>query len=150
MLREPLLYLSLYFKQHRSDYYELLNEVRQTGDWESWLAFFLDGVRSTADAAVSTSHRLLELFAADRAGLEQRGGRRAGSALRVYDALRAQPILSLPAAGSRTGLSFHTTASAMDLLVEHGIAREITGRRRGRLFAHERYIAILNEGTEKA
>ena len=148
VLREPLLYLSLHFKQHRSDYYDLLNDVRRNGDWESWLAFFLDGVRTTADAAVSTSHRLLELFAADRALIEQRGGRRAGSALRVYDALRAQPILSLPAACTRTGLSYHTTASAMELLVERRIARETTGKRRGRLFAHDRYLAILDEGTE--
>ena len=148
VLREPLLYLSLHFKQHRSDYYDLLNDVRRSGDWESWLAFFIDGVRTTADAAVSTSHRLLELFAADRAVIGQRGGRRAGSALRVYDALRAQPVLSLPAARTRTGLSYHTTASAMNLLVECGIAREITGKRRGRLFAYDRYLAILNEGTE--
>ena len=148
VLREPLLYLSLYFKQHRAEYYDLLNGVRRNGDWESWLAFFLDGVRTTADAAASTSRRLLDLFNADRTAIEESGGRRAGSALRVYDALRAQPILSLPAAGSRTGLSFHTTASAMELLVERRIAREITGKRRGRLFVHDRYLAILNEGTE--
>ena len=148
MLREPLLYLSLHFKQHRTAYYDLLTNVRRTGDWEAWLVFFIDGVRTTADGAVSTSHRLLELFAADRSTIEQRGGRRAGSALRVYDALKAQPILSLPSAGARTGLAFRTTASAMELLVEQGIAREITGKRRGRLFVHDRYLAILNEGTE--
>lgn len=148
VLREPLLYLSLYFKQHRSDYYALLNDVRRTGDWESWLAFFVAGVRSTADGAVSTSRRLLDLFAADRAAVEQRGGRRAGSALRVYEALKAQPILSLPAASARTGLAFRTAASAMELLAEQGLAREITGKRRGRLFVHDRYLAILNEGTE--
>lgn len=148
VLREPLLYLSLHFKQHRTAYYDLLTNVRRTGDWEAWLVFFIDGVRTTADGAVSTSHRLLELFAADRSTIEQRGGRRAGSALRVYDALKAQPILSLPSAGARTGLAFRTTASAMELLVEQGIAREITGKRRGRLFVHDRYLAILNEGTE--
>ena len=148
VLHEPLLYLSLYFKQHRTDYYELLNVVRRTGDWEAWLAFFIDGVRTAADGAVSTSHRLLELFATDRAAIEQRGGRRAGSALRMYDVLKAQPILSLPAASARTGLSFRTAASAMAILVEQGIAREITGQRRGRLFVHDRYLGILNEGTE--
>ena len=140
--------MSLYFKQHRADYYELLNDVRRTGDWEAWLAFFIDGVRATADGAVSASHRLLELFATDRTTIEQRGGRRAGSALRVHDALKAQPIMSLPSAGARTGLAFRTTATAMELLVDLGIAREITGKRRGRLFVHDRYLAILNEGTE--
>ena len=148
VLQEPLLYLSLYFKQHRTNYYELLNDVRRTGDWEAWLAFFIDGVRITADGAASTSRRLLELFATDRAAIEETGGRRAGSALRVYDALKAQPILSLPSAGARTGLAFRTTATAMALLVDLGIARETTGKRRGRLFVHDRYLAILNEGTE--
>ena len=148
VLREPLLYLSLYFKQHRAAYYDLLNDVRSTGNWEAWLAFFIDGVRTTADGVVATSHRLLELFATDRRTIEQRGGRRAGSALRVYDTLTAQPILSLPSAGARTGLAFRTAASAMELLAELDIAREITGKRRGRLFVHDRYLAILNEGTE--
>ena len=148
VLREPLLYLSLHFKQHRTAYYDLLNDVRRTGDWESWLAFFIDGVRATADGAVSTSRRLAALFTADRTALEQRYGRRAGSALRVYGALTEQPMLSLPAASAQTGLAFRTAASAMELLVQQGIAREITGKRRGRLFVHDRYLAILNEGTE--
>lgn len=66
----------------------------------------------------------------------------------VYDALKAQPILSLSSARARTGLAFRTAASAMELLVEQGIARELTGKRRGRLFVHDRYLALLNEGTE--
>ena len=148
VLREPLLYLSLHFKQHRTAYYDLLTNVRRTGDWEAWLVFFIDGVRTTAEGAVSTSRRLSQLFAADRAAIEERCGRRAGSALRLYGALTEQPILSLPLASTRTGLVFRTAASAMDLLVEQGIAREITGKRRGRLFVHDRYLAILNEGTE--
>ena len=76
------------------------------------------------------------------------GGRRTGSTLRVHDALKAQPILSLPVACRGTKLSFQTAASAMELLVEHGIAREITGKRRDRLFVYEQYLSILNEGTE--
>ena len=148
VLREPLLYLSLYFKQHRTAYYDLLNHVRRTGDWESWLDFFIEGVRATADGAVSTSRRLSALFHADRAAIQQRCGRRAGSALRVYAALTAQPMLSLPAASARTGLAFRTAATAMERLAEQGIAREITGKRRGRVFVHDRYLDILNEGTE--
>ncbi len=147
VLREPLLYLSLYFKQHRSIYYDLLDRVRRTGDWEAWLAFFLEGVRITADGAVGTSGRLLDLFASDRARIE-RQGRRAGSALRVHDALKARPILSLPEARNRAKLSFPAVSTAMNTLVGLGIAREITGKLRSRLFAYERYISILNEGTE--
>ena len=149
VLRDPLLYLSLYLKQRRGAYYALLDQVRRTGDWEAWLAFFLDGVREAAEAAVSTSGRLLERLASDRAAVERRG-RRAGSALRVHDALSARPILSLRQICARTGLSFPASSSAMRLLVDLGIAREITGRPRNRLFVYARYLAILNEGTEPA
>ena len=149
VLRDPLLYLSLYLKQRRGAYYALLDQVRRTGDWEAWIAFFLDGVREAAEAAVSTSGRLLERLASDRAAVERRG-RRAGSALRVHDALSARPILSLRQICARTGLSFPASSSAMRLLVDLGIAREITGRPRNRLFVYARYLAILNEGTEPA
>ena len=149
VLRQPLLYLSLYFKQHRNTYYDLLNHVRRTGDWEAWLAFFLEGVRLTSEGAVSTAQRLSHMFQNDRNRIEQAGGRKAGSGLRVHDALKSQPILSLPAARRKTNLSFQAAASAMELLNTHGIAREITGKRRGRLFVYDQYLSILNEGTER-
>jgi Fic family protein len=147
VLREPLLYLSLHLKQHRTDYYSLLDQVRREGDWEAWLAFFLEGVRVTAEGAVETAQRLSALFGDDRAKIEP-SGRRVGSALRVHEALKARPILSLPAICERTGLSFPAASSAMDLLVELGMARELTGKRRNRLFVYDRYLVILNEGTE--
>ena len=148
VLRQPLLYLSLYFKQRRSEYYDLLNRVRRTGDWEEWLTFFLEGVRVTAEGAVATSRNLVEMFASDRATIERRAGRRAGSALRVHDALKVRPVLSLPRVCEHTKLSFPTAANAMSLLVELGIASEVTGRARNRKFAYDRYISILQEGTE--
>ena len=148
VLRQPLLYLSLYFKQHRDTYYDLLNHVRRTGDWEAWLAFFLEGVKLTAEGAVSTAQRLSLMFHDDHDRIEAAGSRKTGSALRVHDALKAQPILSLPVARRDTKLSFQTAASAMELLVKHGIAREITGKRRDRLFVYDQYLSILNEGTE--
>ena len=147
MLREPLLYLSLYFKQHRDTYYDLLTRVRSTGDWEAWLAFFLEGVQQTATGAVSAAQRIARVFEEDRARIETTG-RRAGSVLRVHEVLKARPILSLPEVRNRTTLSFPTASSAMELLVEHGIAREITGKRRDRVFVYEQYLSILNEETE--
>ena len=146
-LRDPVLYLSLFFKQHRSVYYQMLDRVRQTGDWERWLDFFLEGVRETADGAVATTLRLSELFASDRERV-QSSGRRAISALQVYRELMAQPILSLADAAERTGLAFNTTANAMAVLANLGIARELTGGRRNRLFAYDAYLSILSEGTE--
>lgn len=148
MLRQPLLYLSMYFKQHRDTYYEMLNHVRRTGDWETWLMFFLEGVKSMAEGAVSTAQRLSRMFDNDRNKVQEWGGRRTGSALRLHAALKSQPILSLPAACRNTSLSFPTTSAAMELLARNGIAREITGKRRNRLFAYDQYLSILNEGTE--
>lgn len=148
MLREPLLYLSLYFKKHRSTYYDLLNHVRRTGDWEKWLMFFLTGVRITAENAVTTYGRLSEMFALDRDTIAQQGRGRAGSILRVHEALKEKPILSLPKICERTNLSFPTASTAMEWLVKREIAREITGKRQGKLFAYDRYLAILNDEDE--
>ncbi|MBN1836297.1 MAG: Fic family protein [Spirochaetales bacterium] len=147
LLREPLLYLSLYLRQNRSRYYELLDRVRHTGDWEQWLSFFLQGVFETAESAVSTAGRLAKMFSADRA-TAQHGGRRAGSALRVHEALKARPLLSLAQVCRATGLSFPAASSGMGLLTDLGIARELTGRRRNRLFVYDQYLSILNEGIE--
>lgn len=147
ILREPLLYLSLYLKQHRARYYELLDVVRRDGDWEAWLDFFLEGVRESADGAVSTAQRLDTLFQEDRERIVP-VGRRAGSGLRVHDALKHRPITSAHRVTETTGLSFPTASSTLELLVELGIAREITGKRRNRIFAYDRYLATLNEGTE--
>ena len=150
VLREPLLYLSLYLKQHRETYYDLLNQVRRTGDWEAWLAFFLEGVAQTAEGAVETAERLSAMFEKDADRIGEAGGRRTGSALRVHEALMSQPILSIPGVRRLTRLSFQAAASAMELLANEGIAREITGRRRDRLFVYDRYLSVLGEGTEPA
>jgi Fic family protein len=146
ILREPLLYLSVYFKQNRDEYYRLLDIIRKEGDWEAWIMFFLEGVARTADSAVATARRLVTLFDEDRKKI-QTGGRRAGSALRVYDIFKTRPILNLQEASQKTDLSFPATGTGMDLLVESGIARELTGKRRSRIFAYDRYLVILGEGT---
>jgi len=144
---EPLLYLSLFFKQHRSRYYELLDGVRQQGDWEAWIDFFLEGVESTASAAVTTAHRLLELFRSDEARLKGLG--RSGPSVRLgYAALRRRPLTGTKQLKELSGLSFPTASKAIETLVDLGIAREITGGRRNRLFAYDAYLAILSEGTE--
>jgi Fic family protein len=147
VLREPLLYLSYYFKQHRAEYYRLLDNVRTAGDWEAWLDFFLEGVAITAQSAVDTAHLLLALFR-DDAARAQTLGRAAANALRVFDAFRARPLATLPALTNQTGASYPTVARAVEALENLGIVREITGRKRERVFAYTRYLDILNEGTE--
>lgn len=147
VLGQPLLYLSLFFKQHRSRYYELLDGVRQNGDWEAWIDFFLEGVESTASGAVATAQRLLELFRVDEARLMGLG-RSGVSVQQCYRALRRRPLTSINQLRELSGLSFPTASKAIETLVGLGIAREITGGRRNRLFAYDAYLAILSEGTE--
>jgi len=147
VLREPLLYLSVYFKQHRAEYYRLLDVVRQDGDWEAWLDFFLDGVTETAGSAVDTAHRLLALFDEDAARV-QRLGRAAANVLRIFDALRSRPLGTLNDLTARTGVSHATAERAVSSLQNLGIVAEITGRKRDRVYAYRQYLDILNEGTE--
>ena len=147
LLREPLLYLSLYFKRNRSTYYRLLDEMRHTGDWEAWLRFFLEGVGEVAESAVATARSVSDTIRDDRARVG-REGRRAGSALRVHQSAVERPLGRIRDMARRTGLSAPTVAAALGLLEELGIVCETTGRRRNRVFRYERYLAALEEGTE--
>ncbi|MBA4147085.1 MAG: Fic family protein [Verrucomicrobia bacterium] len=147
LLSEPLLYLSLYLKQHRPLYYELLDRVRATGDWEAWVDFFLEGVDQTARSAVQTARRLVDLFEADTGRIQQ-SGRAAANALRVLAALRHRPVLTLKSVCDNHGLTFPTASKAMQSLVTAGIARELTGQRRNRVFVYDGYLSILNEGGQ--
>lgn len=147
LLRAPLLYLSLFFKQHRARYYDLLDGIRRNGDWEAWLLFFLEGVETTAIDACDMAQRLAAMFTEHRVMIEALG-RRGRSALDVHDALKSRPVTTLRAVAEATGLSFPAVGSAMELLIEHAIVRETTGKRRGRVFVYAPYLDILNEGTD--
>lgn len=148
VLRQPLLYLSLYFKQHRAVYYERLDGVRANGDWEAWVDFFLEGVEQTAQGAVDTARRLVALFQADTQRVQEAGGRNAANVLRVLDTLRHRPMCSLRQISGRTGITFPTASKAMLALVDIGIARELTGQRRNRVFVYDAYLQVLNEGGD--
>jgi Fic family protein len=147
ILHEPLLYLSLYFKQHRPRYYELLGRVRTEGAWNDWLAFFADGVTTTAEGAVDTARTLVALFAQDR---DRIGGigRGAGSAMRVHHELQRRPVSSVRSVTQASGLSEPTVGKAIATLAKLGIVREATGRQRNRVFVYTRYLDLLNLGTE--
>lgn len=146
-LKEPVLYLSLYFKTHRKRYYELLQRVRETGDWESWISFFLEGVIETATQATETARQLLELFEKDRRAISALG-RPAASTLRVHELLQKRPLLSVPATTKELALSKPTVAKSMEHLAKLGIVREITAKQRRRVYAYVRYLDILNQGTD--
>jgi len=147
VLSQPLLYLSLYFKQHRQEYYRLLDLARIEGEWEAWIDFFLEGVRHTATNAVETARRLVHLFEQDQIKIQSLG-RVSSTTLRVFHSLRERPLLTVNEVCRRTGLSFPAASKGMQALERLKIVKEITGRQRNRVFAYNQYLAILNEGTE--
>jgi len=147
VLRKPLLYLSLYLKSHRAEYYRLLQEVRENGAWEAWLDFFLAGVADTANQAFDAATRIVDLFKEDRERIMAESDR-AGSALRVHDLSQQNPFLTANQLVERTGLSAPTVNAVLADLERLGVIDEITGRKRGRVFGYRRYPAILSEGTE--
>ncbi len=147
VLREPMLYLSLYFKTHRRYYYELLNNVRLTGDWEAWLDFFAEAVMVTATQAVETAQQLLDLSNNDRdkiSGL----GRAAASTLQVHRALMEHPIVTSGWIVEKTGITPATVNKALSHLEQLGIVKELTAQKRNRLFSYAGYIEIMSRGTE--
>ena len=146
-LKQPLLYLSLYFKKHRSQYYDQLQRIRTEGAWEEWLKFFLEGTATTAREAAETATRILSLFSRDRQKI-QRLGRSAGSALRVHEYMQTKPIANIAATAKALKLSIPTVTVALNHLVRIGIVEEVTGKRRDRIFTYSRYFNIVSEGTE--
>ncbi len=147
LLREPLLYLSLYLKQNRDRYYELLERVRVEGDWEEWVRFFATGVEETANSAVTTAHRLLEVSREDRLRV-QGVGRIAGSALQIHHALLSRPINTIARLSGETKLSVPAVTDSLKALTQLGLVREITGRKRGRVYAYSSYLDVLQQGME--
>jgi Fic family protein len=146
-LREPLLYLSLYLKKHRSHYYAILNDVRTRGNWELWLEFFLDAVTQTAQQAVGTVQLLQELQAKDVRSIETLG-RISPSVKRVHDSLSRRPVATIRLLSQRCKLNVVTVGKCMLRLKELGIVNELTGHRRNRVFIYQKYLEILNQGLE--
>ena len=147
VLRKPMLYLSLYFKTYRQYYYELLNNVRLTGDWEAWLDFFAEAVIVTATQAVETAQQLLDLSNRDRDKISELG-RATASTLAVHRELMEHPIATSGRLVEKTGITPATINKALGHLERLGIVREITAQKRNRLFSYAGYVEIMNRGTE--
>ncbi len=149
VLRHPTLYLSLYFKTHRSRYYELLQRVRTHGDWETWLEFFLDGVIDTSEHAIETAQKILKLFERDHEKIKQ-SGQFTASSLRVHRGLQERPVLSASYAAKSAGISLPTVYNALRHLQSIGIVKEVTGKKKNRIFSYDEYFRILGEAGESA
>ncbi len=147
ILKSPVLYLSLYFKQNRAAYYDQLQQVRQKGDWEAWLEFFLTGVIETAEQAATTAYRITRLFQDDAKKISALG-RIAKSCHRVHERLQEKTIINIQDTSRELGINRTTISRCMKLLIELGIVEELTGYRRNRLFTYKSYLGILSEGTE--
>ncbi len=147
LLTKPILYLSLFFKQHRDEYYRRLNAVRIDGDWEGWLDFFLDGMASIADEAVASARELFALIAADRTRLLSLQGMSVVS-LRVFELLPRHPVVTVASVMKLVDTTKPTAGRAIELLVTAGVLVETTGKKRDRSFVYQAYLARLRVGTE--
>jgi len=147
VLREPLLYLSLYLKTHRNRYYELLQKVRIEGVWEEWLEFFLEGIAFTAGQAAETAAKLRQLFREDNARLHGLG-KASGTAVQVHGYLQSNPVSSIRNIASGTAKTLPAIAQALAHLQQLGIVIEATGQRRNRLFVYQRCLDLVGAGTE--
>jgi Fic family protein len=147
LLSEPILYLSLYFKTHRDDYYRLLNGVRAEGGWGAWLEFFATATRDCARQAVETAHRVTNLIQADRARLASLG-RAMPKALAVFESFRSRLVRTIAQVSEDSGLAPNTVAGAVTELEGLGILRELTGKKRDRVYAYAPLLAVMEEGTK--
>lgn len=147
VLKEPMLYLSLYFKTHRQYYYELLNNVRLTGDWEAWLDFFAEAVIVAATQAVKTARQLLDLTDLDREKINTLG-RAATSAHRIHRALLEHPIATSGWLVEKTGIVPATVNKTLGHLERLGIIKELTAQKRNRIFSYAAYIDIMSGAAE--
>ena len=147
MLQQPLLYLSLYFKLHRQEYYERLSQVRMNGDWEGWLRFFAEAAEQTANNAVDTAKQLIDCTEKDTDLIRQQG-RYAGTMSQIYRAMLRRPVATAACLKQSTGLAPATVHSGLQKLEKLDILRELTGKQRDRVYACHEYIGILDRGNE--
>jgi Fic family protein len=147
LLGQPLLYLSLFFKRHRQEYYRRLRAVAVEGDWEGWLAFFLEGVETIADEAVASARELFALVSEDRARVLAQAGTSL-TAARLFEQLPKHPIVSIAFVTRRLGITKPTAGRAVEALERASVLVERTGRKRERSWAYQSYLERLREGTD--
>lgn len=147
ILREPLLYLSLYLKTNRQAYYDHLQSVRETGDWEAWIKFFLTGVIETANQAMEAAQAIVQLFARDRQRVEQ-SGKATAALLTIQGYLQRNPIATTTKIKEACEVSLPTVLRSLASLEALGVVKEITGKERHKVFVYSEYLDLLSKGTE--
>lgn len=147
VLEEPTLYLSLYLKQHREEYYDHLQRIRTHGEWEPWVLFFLQGIREIAAQAVTGARQILKMFERDREKIEQELGRAARTTLLVHTYLQQNPVATIPTIAQNTTPSQPTVGNAVERLQKLDILEEVTDQKRNRVFVYREYLDLLDAGT---
>lgn len=147
VLKEPLLYLSLYFKNHRTEYYECLQNLRTRGDWEAWVSFFLDGIILTSEQAITTAKRIMRTLKNHKDEII-RYNKQVNSVLRIFENFAQKPVSTISKIAEQTNLSYQTVSTALNQLQELNIIEEVTGQKRNRIYRYTEYMDILSEGTE--
>jgi Fic family protein len=150
VLREPLLYLSIHFKQHRQEYYDRLQAVRDHGDWEGWLVFFLEGVASVAAEATATAQKIVRLRETWRERLAGSLGRRSAIGQRLLDRLFENPVVTAKSVQQLVGLSQPAASALVAAMQRAGALAEITGKRRNRVFAFKEYLSLFKERDKRS
>lgn len=146
-VRAPVLYLSYYFKLHRTEYYDRLMAVRLSGDWEGWLRFFLRGVADTAEEAAGKAERIFELREQHRSIVTAAAG---PNGLKLLSTLYERPLVNVNLVGQAVGVTFPTANRLVKRFQELGLLREVTGQRRSRVFRYEPYLDLLDEPANLA
>jgi Fic family protein len=145
VLTEPLLYMSLFLKNRKEEYYDHLQRIRMEGSWEDWVEFFVEGVSTAAEQAVSLSHRILAMFREHKTQVQAMGSK-SSSALKVLEAMQRAPFVTTAEAAKRSGVSLPTAIAALEALRSRGLVVEVTGKSRGRFYVYRSYVDLLNEG----
>jgi Fic family protein len=145
ILQRPLLYISHYFKKYRSEYYDRLQAVRDSGNWESWLKFFLRGVYEVAQEAAATARKIVNLKEEHRQLVLNAMGRRSGNAIALLESLYFRPIFTVEHVEEITNLSYPNANSLIKALSDIGLLEEITGQKRNRAFSYAPYLAVFRD-----
>lgn len=147
IITEPVLYLSLYFKENRETYYNLLQTVRNEGRWENWLTFFLNGILTASQQAIQSAHQINRLFSQDLAKIRELGRARF-SCEQVLEYLKQLPRVSIKKLSEALAISSPTARSAVNHLIKLNVLKEISGKKRDKLYIYRNYIDLLEEGTD--
>ena len=149
-IKTPALYLSYYLKEHRIEYNDRMTAVRNSGNYEQWIKFFVRGIYISSKSAIESADKLIELKNSDEEKIKNAeiSERRKANILKLYKHLLAKPIIDIKGASEELGLAYNTAKSAIDMLIDLCILKQDNNQERNKVFSYEAYLAVLREGTE--